>query len=405
MNQPDIKPERTQKILGGSGLVLFVVLLSAFAPISTDLYLPALPTMAQYFNAPSVLTNMTIILFLVFYSISMLLWGPFSDKFGRKPILLIGLVVYTAATVLCAVAGSITMLIIARVLAAVGAGAASATASAILKDTYEGKRLERALAVTQTIFILCPIIAPVLGAQILRFTDWRGTFYAQTILGVVVTLLALAYTETLHVRLTSNVLRTLGRLVVVLRNKRFTVLLLIFATSGLTFLAYVSASSYIYIDLFGQTSQMYSYFFAFNSVTMIIGPFLYVRLSRRFSRFSLITVNFAVSVVSGLLICVLGRMNPYVFALMMMPASVMGSFVGPPSRFLLLTQQDGDTGSASSLINAVFTMTGSVGMLIASLNFGDLVVLIGAIFILMNLFCGAAWLFFTRRPLLGDLRG
>lgn len=393
-----------QKYLRSKGLIVFVVLLSAFAPISTDLYLPALPTMTEYFHAPSVLTNMTIILFLIFYSISMLLWGPFSDKYGRKPILLAGLILYTVSTVLCALSGSISMLIICRIVEAVSAGAASSTAAAILKDTYAGKRLERVLAVTQTIFIICPIVAPVLGAQILRFTDWRGTFWAQTILGVVVTLLALLFSESLQDRLTGNVFKTLGRLAVVMRNKRFAALLFIFATISITFMAFIAASSYIYENYFGQSSQMYSYFFAFNSLTIIFGPFLYIRLSRRFSRFSLITANFAVSIVSGILVCAIGRLNPYVFALIVAPISVMGSFVGPPSRFLLLTQQEGDTGTASSLIGAISTAMGSLGMLLASFGTGDLVLLIGVIAILINLLCGAAWLFFTGRPFLRDLR-
>ncbi|SHI10955.1 MFS transporter, DHA1 family, bicyclomycin/chloramphenicol resistance protein [Sporobacter termitidis DSM 10068] len=403
-NSPE-KPELSQKYLGGKGLIIFVVLLSAFAPLSTDLYLPALPSMTEYFHVSSVLTNMTIILFLVFYSLSMLVWGPFSDKYGRKPILLSGLLGYTAAGVLCAVSDSVYMLIVFRVLQATCAGAASATSAAILKDVYEGPRLEKTLAVVQTIFVVCPVIAPMLGGQILRFTDWRGTFYAQTILGVVVTILALLYTETIRDRITGNIFRTLGRLGVVLKNKRFTVLLLIFATSGITFLAFVTSSAYIYEDYFGQSSQMYSYFFAFNSVTMILGPFLYVRLSSRFSRFSLINACFAVSVAAGILVICVGRLNPYAFALTMMPATVMGSFVGPPSRFLLMTQQQGDTGSVSSLINAIFTLTGSIGMLITSLNLGNLVVVIGALFVLMNLLCGAAWLFFTSRPFMRDLRG
>jgi DHA1 family bicyclomycin/chloramphenicol resistance-like MFS transporter len=401
-----INPGNQQKYLRSKGLIVFVVLLSAFAPISTDLYLPALPSMTKYFGTSSVLTNMTIILFMIFYSAAMLFWGPFSDKYGRKPILLIGLAGYTLSGILCAVSSSIYMLIVFRILEAICAGAASATSSAILKDVYKGERLERILAVTQTIFIVCPIIAPLLGGQILRFTDWRGTFVAQIVLGVAVFVLALLFSETLHDgdRLTGGIFRTLGRLGVVLKNKRFTVLLLIFATSGITFLAFVTTSAYIYEDYFGQTSQMYSYFFAFNSVAMIAGPYLYVKLSSRFSRFSLLNANFAVSIASGLLVCIFGRVSPYVFALVMAPASIMGSFVGPPSRFLLLTQQEGDTGSASSLINAVFVLTGSVGMLIASLNFGDLVVVIGAIFIIMNLLCGAAWLFFTGRPFMKDLR-
>ncbi|MDR3552864.1 MAG: MFS transporter, partial [Clostridia bacterium] len=107
-----------QKYLGSGGLIAFIALLSAFVPLSTDLYLPALPTMARYFNAPQALVNLTLILFFVFYSAGTLFWGPLSDKYGRKPVILSGLVLYLAAGVLCAVSLNIYLLVLFRVLQA-----------------------------------------------------------------------------------------------------------------------------------------------------------------------------------------------------------------------------------------------------------------------------------------------
>ena len=91
-----------QKYLGSKGLILFIGFLSAFVPLSTDLYLPALPGMAKYFHAPFNSVNLTLILFFIFYSIGMLIWGPLSDKYGRKPILISGMILYVAASALAA---------------------------------------------------------------------------------------------------------------------------------------------------------------------------------------------------------------------------------------------------------------------------------------------------------------
>ncbi len=404
MNELSKESAAGQKILGSRGLVLFLVMLSAFVPLSMDLYLPALPTMTRYFGVPEVLTNLTIILFFIVYSVATLFWGPMSDKHGRRPILLIGLTAYTLASLLCAVSVNIYMLIAARVLQAVGAGAATAVSTAVTKDTYEGAKLERTIAAIQSISVVVPVAAPMLGAFLLRFTDWRGAFVAQTLLGAVVVVMTLFFTETIKERYTGGVFNTLGRLFVVLRNKRFSALLVIFATSGIVFLAYVSASSYIYQDFFGLSSQHYSYFFSFNALMIVVGPVLYVKASAYFSRFTLVTASFVVTAVAGVLICTVGQLSPWAFALTLLPTTIMGGFIAPPSRFLMLSQQSGDTGSASGLISAVSSITGSIGMIIASLNLGNLVVVIGLLNILMSLFCGGAWLFFTSRPFMKDLK-
>lgn len=404
MNQVSQGSATEQKLLGRGGLVVFLVLLSAFVPLSMDLYLPALPTMTKYFGVPEVLTNMTIILFFVFFSVATLFWGPMSDKHGRRPVLLIGLISYAVASLICAISPNIYILIAARILQAIGAGAASATATAIIKDTYEGSRLEKTIAAIQSISVIVPVIAPMLGAFLLKITDWRGAFFAQTALGLIVVVMALLFTETIRERNTGGIVKTLGRLFVVLKNKRFSALLIIFATSGISFMAYISASSYIYQDFFGLSSQTYSYFFSFNAAMIFVGPILYIAISSKFSRFSLVTGSFVVTAVAGLLICTVGQLNPFIFALSLLPTTIMGSFIAPPSRFLMLSQQESDSGSASSLINAVGSITGSIGMIIASLNLGNLVVMIGLLNILMSLFCGGAWLFFTSRPLLRDLK-
>ena len=393
-----------KKYCGGNGLIVFLVMLTTFVSMSTDLYLPALPSMTEYFGVSKGLTNLTIIMFFIFYSGAALVWGPLSDKHGRRPILLVGLITYTAASLLCAVSQNVYMLIGSRILQAIGAGVGSAISMAIIKDVYAGRMLEKSIATIQSIAVISPVAAPLLGGLLLKFTDWRGSFYTQAILGIVVVVLTLMYTETLGEKVRLSIFKTLGRLFVVLRNMRFTVLLLIFSSASICFLAFVSASAYIYQNFFGLSEQAYSGFFAFNAAIMVVGPFLYIRLSARFSRFTLISVNFVIMAIAGAFICTVGRLSPWAFALSLLPSTLMGSFVAPPSRFLMLSMQARDTGSASALINAIGSIMGSIGMMVTALNFGNLIILIGAINIILGLLCGCAWLFFTSRPFLKDLR-
>jgi DHA1 family bicyclomycin/chloramphenicol resistance-like MFS transporter len=297
------------------------------------------------------------------------------------------------------------MLIICRVLQAIGAGAAAATSTAIVKDVYAGRSLEKKIAAIQTISVITPVAAPVLGALLLELTDWRGAFYAQAVIGVAVVVLAYLFTETIRQKGSGNILKTMGRLFVVLRNKRFSALLVIFSASSVTFMAYISVSSYIYQDMFGLSKQVYSYLFSFNAAMMFIGPILYIRLSARLSRFTLVNASFVITIASGILICTVGHLGPFAFLAALLPATIMGSFVAPPSRYLMLSQVPGeDSGSASALMMAVSSIAGSAGMTVASLNLGDLILVVGALNIVISLLCGGAWLFFTSRPFLKDVR-
>ncbi|MCH3963450.1 MAG: Bcr/CflA family efflux MFS transporter [Clostridium sp.] len=397
--------ERTQKYLGNRGLILFLALLSAFVPLSTDLYLPALPIMARFFHVSEFKMNLTLILFFAFYSLATLVWGPLSDKYGRKPILLIGLTGYMLASILCAVSGSVNQLILFRILQAVGGGAASAVATAVVKDVYQGKKQESILAIVQSMVVISPAVAPVIGALLLKFTSWRGIFFAQAILGLVVVIGSIAFQETIgSENSTAGLITTIGRLGVVLRNPSFTVLLIIFSAVNIASMAFISSSSYIYQDSFELSSQKYSYFFTFNAVGMLIGPLLYIRLSGWFKRFHIICACFAIIILSGILIYTLGWWKPWIFALTLLPAAITESCVRPPSTYLILKQQENDAGSASSLLSSATTVMGSVGMLIVSFNQWNPVQLIGKINIIVGFLCGGAWLIAVKELFLDKIQ-
>ncbi len=360
--------------------------------------------MTRYFHVAEYQTNLTLILFFVFYSVATLIWGPLSDKYGRRPVLLVGLSIYAIAGGLCALSTDIYLLMFFRVIQAMGAGAASAVATAIVKDVYRGKKRESILALVQSTIVISPAVAPVIGALLLNLTSWRGIFVTQAILGLMVIAGSVAFRETLEAGHSGSVLYTLGRLGVVLKNPAFASLLLIFSLVSITTMAFISSSSYIYQETFRLSSQVYSYYFAVYAAGLMLGPFVYVRLSNRFRRVSILNVCFAVMVASGVLVWALGRLGPWVFASAVIPASVAVSCIRPPAIHLMLDQQKADTGSASSLMFSSFTIMGSVGMIVVSFDWGGRVEMIGVLNVVLGLLCGGLWLAAIRRPFLAQVR-
>lgn len=384
---------KSQKYLGKRGLIVLITFLSAFIPLSTDLYLPALPRMAENFQAAPSLINLTLILFFVFYAAGSLFWGPLSDKYGRKRILLIGLVIYTASSALCALSGDIYQLIVFRIIQAIASGAATAVAQAVVKDSYSGRKRVSVLALVSSMTMIAPIVAPVIGALMLRYTSWRGVFVVLAVIGLLITIAVIAMEETIDQRSTGSILQSLGRLGVVAKNPGFMSLLLTFSLMGIPMMSFISSSSYIYVNQFGLSEQVYSYYFAANAFFMVIGPLLYMKLSRLFKPTSLITVSYVIACLSGLLISTIGILSPWLFALSLLPATLAGSVTRPPTANLMLEQQKGDTGAVVSLMSFTFTVFGCIGMVIISLDWANRVRVMGLMYMA---FAFASLVFWSR---------
>ncbi|WP_292366169.1 MULTISPECIES: Bcr/CflA family efflux MFS transporter [unclassified Methanoculleus] len=397
-HSPD-RAQKSQKYLGDKGLIVLIALLSAFVPLSTDLYLPALPGMGDYFGVSAALTNLTLILFFLFFSLGLLFWGPLSDRYGRRPVLLVGLTLYIAASAACAASWDIPVLIFFRILQAVGGSAASAVAMAMVKDVYDGRKRESVLALVQSMVVISPAVAPVLGAFMLPYTSWRGLFATLALIGIVSMAGGLLLEETVPSRYAGTLTQSVRRLGAVLKNPGFASLLIVFSLVSTASLAFVSASSYIYQDGFGLSEQWYSFYFALNAVALISGPFFYLWLSRHFGRRSIVGAGFAVMIAAGALVCLFGGLGPLVLALALFPASLMASCVRPGGAFLMLDQQKEDTGSASALINCSSLVFGSAGMILVFLDGSNLVFSLGAINVAAGVACLLGWTAIGRRGL------
>lgn len=358
-------------------MLVILVFISAFPPLSTDLYLPALPQMVKILHATPARVNLTLSLFFAFFGLGILIWGPLSDKYGRKPILYWGLVIYIASSFACALSDNYVQLVTARIFQALGGGAATAVATAIVKDLYAGKKRERVLAMVMALVIMAPVVAPTIGSLLLKVASWRAIFFSLAGFAAISLILVIPLEETLKTRYQGSPLRSLGRLFVVLKNPGLSWLLVTFSIVVMPFMGFIAASSYVYIDGFGLSEQSFSLFFAANALCAMIGPILYLRISRWLHSETIITWSYIMMVVSGIMVVTLGILSPVLFALTVMPATLAATVMRPPSANLMLDQQKGDTGSVSSLINFFGMIMGSIGMMLVSLGTGHLVAFIG----------------------------
>ena len=375
--------------------ISLIALLAAFPALSTDMYLPALPLLQKSWDQPLVMVNMTLIVFFVAYCVSLLAYGPISDRFGRRRPLMVGIGIYMAASLMCGGSSGVEMMIGFRALQAVGAASASALSMAICKDLFDARRREQVIAYIAVIMALAPMMAPVIGGWIMTFLSWPWIFAVQAALGGIAFAGVWRMAEPLKTFDAGNT-RIMEGYVRLFRNRRFISLNLAMAIMALPLFAFIASSSNIYISGFKLSEQAFGYFFAFNAVALMGGALSFTRLSHHVASDRLMTFGFVGILAAGTWLTAGSHAGPWSLAL---PMGAMGFFYGlsrPPSNNLILEQIDRDSGTASSLIVFSFMMLGALSMWIISLNWPDKITAIGV----MSLISGSAtlsfWLLFKR---------
>lgn len=377
--------------------IFLLALLAAFPPLSTDMVLPAIPHLGILWDQPLTVVNLTLIGFFLGYCLFMLIYGPVSDRFGRRRPLLVGIGIFIFASGLCALADTIHLLIAARVVQASGAAAASALSLAMSKDLFETSQRARILATIAVIVALAPMIAPIIGGWVIHFSSWRWVFIFQAMLGLVAWVGVYRMDEPLKQFQTISPGDAVMVYFRLLRNRRYSGLMLAMSILILPFFGFLGGSADIYITRFGMDERQFGYFFGFNALAFMCGPLAFSRFSRRFSTDSLLTVSFAGIMASGILMGILPHHGPWSLALPMWGITFFLGMSRPASNNLILEQVERDVGAASALIIFTFMTIGALGLGLASLAWADKITVLG----ILGGAAGAAtllfWLRFRRR--------
>ena len=378
-------------------MMVFISILSAFPMMATDMYLPAAPMIKEQLDTTVELVNYTLSSFFFIISFSGLLFGPLSDRFGRKPVILTTISVYILASLACAFSQNIYMLILSRVFQAIGCGSGMAVPAAIVKDYFPPEKKEKAFALIGALSGFVPMIAPIFGAQILEYTSWRGIFFFLSFLGFISLIFAFFYKETNHDRSDESIPASLLKLGVVLRNLAFTRLVILFAMAPLGMMAFIGISSFIFQQTFGLSEFEYSIYFGINAGVSVVVALAYIRLSQIIKPMLVITGSFAMIIVSGILTLLFGQLHPMLFLGSIAIGSAAFALQRPPSMNLLLEQQEKNTGSATSLMNCIMGIFGSFGLVIISFNWSNRIVVLGVLNLILGILSSIFWIYSKNR--------
>jgi MFS transporter, DHA1 family, multidrug resistance protein len=265
---------------GTFALTLLLASLTGLGPLSTDMYVPSLPAIGHALNAPTAQVQLTISSYLVGFACGQILYGPISDRFGRKPVLLAALILYAFGSVICATTQSIDALIAARSVQALGGAGAIVLARAVVRDLYSGVRAGRELSLMGSIQAFAPILAPVIGGVLQTAFGWRASF----ILLVIIALLAGSATarllpETLHKPTPGPFsFSTMGRLYrSVQEHRSFLAHLGIMSTTFVGLYAWVSGASVVIQGVYGLSPLAFGLTYAVGSLGYMLGTSIVMR--------------------------------------------------------------------------------------------------------------------------------
>ena len=269
---------------GTFALTALLAALTAVGPLTTDMYLPSLPDIAHRLDASTAQVQLTISSYLIGFAVGQIVYGPVSDRHGRKPVLIAAVALYCVASLACALATSIEMLIVARAVQALGGSGGIVLARAIVRDLYSGARAGRELSLIGAVMALAPVLAPLIGGVLQTGFGWRSVFFTLAAGGLIGAAIVLPLMpETLAVRAVEPVspATMLKSYRVVARNPAYLAYLGLASTSFAGLFAWISGSSFVLQYLYGLSPFQFGVAFAVGSIGYMSGTMLAARLVMR----------------------------------------------------------------------------------------------------------------------------
>jgi MFS transporter, DHA1 family, multidrug resistance protein len=344
---------------GTFGLTLLLAMLTALGPLSMDMYLPSLPDIAHVLSAPVARTQLTISSYLIGFAAGQMIYGPLSDRYGRRPVLLAAVALYFASTLACAAAQSVDVLIAARALQGISGSGAIVLARAIVRDVYSGVQAARELSLMGSISATAPIVAPMIGGVLQAAFGWRANFICMSAGGLIALLVAARLLpETLPAANRAgslsffSMMRGYGA---VARHRGFLIYLGIITTTYAGLFAWVSGASVVLQGVYGLSAVTFGFTFALGAAGYMLGAMIATRLVVRLGLERTIGVGVVVIAAGGIaLVLAVATGIPGLWLVAAMALYLAGVGLAMPQAMAgALTPFPDRAGTAASLIGLV----------------------------------------------------
>lgn len=350
----------------GVAFMSILAALMAFTSLSTDIYLPAMPTMARELQGNA---ELTITGFLIGFTIAQLLWGPISDKVGRRIPLFIGMIIFVIGSAGCAMSSSIEQIVFWRIFQAFGACTGPMLARAMVRDLFSRTRSAQALSTLTIIMAIAPIVGPSLGGVMIKFSSWHSIFWLLTVIGTLMFVSLCWLPETLPIerRAKTSIFTSFSNYYHLLKNKeymRYTLCVTLFYVSAYAFIA---GSPFVYIDYFHIDSQYYGMLFGVNIIGVMIVSFCNKSLVKRHSLDALLKVATFIAMVGAVTLAIavyfeVGGM--WIIVAMVLMFFSMNGIIAASSTAAALDEASHIAGSASAMIGALQYGSGIISSLL-----------------------------------------
>lgn len=360
------------------GFLLFAVLgaIGALTPLAIDMYLPAMPEIARDLGVSAGDVQITLTAYTAGFAIGQLVHGPLADSYGRKPILLLGVLLFGIAALVCAATTNVDALTYVRTAQGFAGAAAAVIIQAVVRDMFDREDFARTMSFVTLVITIAPLVAPMIGGHLAIWFGWRSIFWVLVLFSILVlALVTWMIPETLSVekRQPLRLGSTLRNYVRLLRNP---VAMGLMFSGGFSFagmFAFLTAGSFVYINIYGVTPNQFAYLFGLNIVAMIIMTSINGRLVKKVGSHVMLRVGLLIQLLAGIGLFVTWLLDLGLWGIVPFVMMYIGtlSTIGSNSMGLLLSGYPHMAGTASSLAGTLRFGTGSlIGIVVAAMPSG-----------------------------------
>lgn len=369
----------------GSFLVCLLGMLSAFGPFVTDMYLPALPQLQDFFNTDASMVQLSLSTSMLGLAVGQVFFGPLSDKYGRRPIVIASLWIFIVSTIACIYAPSIELFVAMRLLQGIGGAGGIVLSRSIATDRYWGEKLAKMMAIIGAINGIAPVTAPVIGGMMTDSLGWRGIFTLLMGIGILLLIGSHVMHESLapEKRSPDGVVRTFASFGKILHNRRFVYLLLQYGFTGGVFFAYIASSPFVIQQHYGFSPFAFSVLFGVNALVFGVAA----ACSMRFKTPELCTHTASIGLITASVLMLIAMLFDASFVFYESLIVVLLACKGlcfTSTVAMAMNEEHNNAGAASALIGAMIFLFG--GIVSPLVGMGDIIVTTGIIFVVCSLF-------------------